>query len=401
MHKEMIVACLLTGTLDKEPNTTIREFSTLLSGLEEFKDWMLQQNCREIAMESTGVYWYPIYNVLEVAFADEGGIHITVTNPHHMKNVPGKKTDINDARWIAGLLRAGLLSPSYIPPRPIRELRDWIRYRKTLVQEMTGHKNRIEKHLQQCGFKLSTFLTDIFGVSGTSIIRQLCRTGYISPDEVLIHLHGTVRNKLENIQQAVNGKMDEHDRTFLSILVSVYENSLNEIAVVENQIFACAEKFAGITHLIETIPGVQRMAAISIISEIGIDLSSFPTAAHFCSWAGLCPGNNESAGKKKSTRISHGNVHLKSIICQSAWAACKSKKNYLHDWFWKLARRRGTRKAVIALGRKMLTIIYYMLKTGEVYDEDRFELSKQHQDELRKQRLIAEAHKLGFAVVPA
>lgn len=281
VHKKMVVACLLTGALDDEPASTIREFSTLLNGLDELKDWLTEFNCKEIAMESTGVYWYPIYNVLEAMFADEGGVHITMTNPYHMKNVPGKKTDINDARWIAGLLRAGLLSPSYIPPKSVRELRDWTRYRKTIVQEMTGHKNRIEKYLQQCGFKLSTFLTNIFGMSGMSLIHKLCETGYISPNDVLSHLRGTARNKIEDIKQAVNGRINGHERVFLSMLVRTYENCMNEICEIESHIQQCAEKFEAATSLLETIPGIQKLSAVSIISEIGIDLSMFPSAAQF------------------------------------------------------------------------------------------------------------------------
>lgn len=298
VHKEMIVACLLTGSLERDATAEVREFSTLLTGLEALKDWLVKNHCREIAMESTGVYWYPIYNVLESMFADEGGVHLTVTNPRHMKNVPGKKTDIKDAHWIAGLLRAGLLSPSYIPPKPIREIRDWTRYRKTIVQEMTGHKNRIEKYLQQCGFKLSTFLTDIFGASGISLIQKLCDTGYISPNDVMAHLRGTARNKLDDIKQAVNGRLNEHERCFLTMLLHTYENCLEEISLIEAEIMRCAEKFNGAVGMLTTIPGIQQMTAISIISEIGIELGMFPTAAQFCSWAGMCPGNNESAGKK-------------------------------------------------------------------------------------------------------
>ena len=177
VHKEMIAACLLSGSLGTEPKEEVREFSTLLSGLEEMRGWLKENNCRDIAMESTGVYWFPIYNVLEAGAEEDFKFNITVANPYHMKNVPGKKTDIKDSRWIAGLLRAGLLEPSYIPPREIRELRDWTRYRRTLVQEMTGHKNRIEKQLQACGFKLSTVLTDIFGKTGMDLIRKLCEAG--------------------------------------------------------------------------------------------------------------------------------------------------------------------------------------------------------------------------------
>lgn len=401
IHKDGVVACLLKGRLGQEPSSEIKEFSTLLSGLEMLKSWLTENNCREVAMESTGVYWFPIYNVLDAMFEDEGGIHMTVTNPRHMKNVPGKKTDVNDAKWIASLLRAGLLNASYIPPRQVRELRDWTRYRKTIVQEMTGHKNRVEKYLQQCGFKLSMFLTDIFGLSGMSLIHKLCETGYISPDDVLSHLRGSTRKKLDDIKQAVNGRLSGHEQSFLALLVRNLEQCFREIVEIEEKIMECAGKFEVAICFLETVPGVQRLTAITIISELGTDLHMFPTAGHLCSWAGLCPGNNESAGKKKSTRLSKGNVHLKNVLSQCAWAATRSKKTYLRDWFWKLSRRRGMKKAVIALGRKLLTIIYHMLSNGEFYDEDRYGQAKNRNEEIRRCKIVAEAQKLGLRLIPA
>jgi len=400
VHKNMVAACLLKGELGREPKGETLEFSTLLSGLDSLKAWLLKNNCRDIAMESTGVYWFQIYNVLESMFADDGGVRITVTNPCHMKNVPGKKTDKNDARWIAGLLRAGLLEPSYIPPRDVRELRDWTRYRRTLIQEMTGHKNRIEKHLQLCGFKLSTFLTDIFGLSGMTIINRLCAVGYIAAADLDSMIHSTARKKISELREAVNGRLNTHEREFLTMLVRTYKHSLTEIEAVEAKITECARKFDSAISLIETIPGIQRLTAVTIVSELGTDLSMFPTAGHLASWVGMCPGNNESAGKKKSTRITQGNKHLKCVLCQCAWGATRSKKNYLREWFYKLSRRRGMKKAVIALGRKMLIIIYNILTLGEQYDEKHFADTQIKYDEIRKKKLIAEAKRLGLEVTP-
>jgi Transposase and inactivated derivatives len=401
VHKDVVVACLLKGELGSEPQGEIIEFSTLLSGLDSLKTWLVNNNCRDIAMESTGVYWFQIYNVLESMFAEDGGVKITVTNPRHMKNVPGKKTDVNDARWIAGLLRAGLLAPSYIPPRDIRELRDWTRYRKTLVQEMTGHKNRIEKFLQQCGFKLSTFLSDIFGLTGMTIIKRLCEVGFVAAADVDSMVFSTARKKISELRQALNGKLNAHEREFLSMLVRTYEHSLTEIEAVEAKIMECAQKYEAAVSLIESIPGIQRTTAVTIVSELGTDLSMFPTAGHLCSWVGMCPGNNESAGKKKSTRITQGNAHLKSVLCQCAWGATRSKKNYLREWFYKLSKRRGMKKAVIALGRKLLVIIYNMLTTGECYDEKHFGDAQIKYKDIRKKRLIAEAKRLGLELMSA
>lgn len=399
VHKEMLVACLLKGCASKEPEREIRAFSTLMNGLNELKDWLVSEGCVEIAMESTGVYWFPIYSVLETAF--EGAVNITVTNPMHMKNVPGKKTDINDAQWIASLLRAGLLKKSYIPPMDIRELRDLTRYRRSVLQEMTAQKNRIEKYLQQCGFKLSTFLSDIFGVSGLSIIKHLCRYGYISQSEVMGHLHGTLKNKAEDIKMAVNGRMSEHQHEFLEMLVGWYEKHLEQIALIESKLDRLAQKFESAIALVDSIPCIERMSAMIILSEIGVNLSMFKSAEHLCAWAGMTPGNNESAGKKYSTRVLKGNPYIKNVLCQCAWGATRQRNSYFNSWYWKVKQRRGAKKAIVALGRKMLTVIYALLTTGTLYDESSFSRIKEKQEDLRKNKLIAEAKKYGLQLIPS
>ena len=404
VHKEVLVACLLKGRLDEEPEPEIREFPTLLNGLDEFKKWIIENNCRHVAMESTGVYWFPIYNVLESILYDDDeqkNVKIIVANPHHMKNVPGKKTDIKDAHWIATLLRAGLLAPSYIPPKEIRELRDWTRYRDILIKEMVGHKNRIEKYLQQCGFKLSTILTDIFGVSGIQLIKRLCEKGKLTASDVDECLKGTLRNKMEDVQLAVAGQLSDHDRLFLKNLVKVKENCDSEIEEVENRISEYAGKYEPALELLETIPAVQRRASTIIISELGTDLSMFPTAGHLVKWAGLCPGDNESVKKKKTARLTKGNPRIKSVMVQCAWAATRCKNFFLRDWFYRLKARRGIKKALIAVARKLLVIIWNLLTSGEEYSEEHYEQTKKNQEERRKQKLKSEATKLGFKLVPA
>lgn len=401
VHKEILIACLLRGGIDEEPEPIIKEFSTLLCGLDEFKRWIMENGCNNVAMESTGVYWFPIYNALESILYEDGQINIIVANPHHMKNVPGKKTDIKDAHWIATLLRAGLLAPSYIPPKEIRELRDWTRYRDTMIKELVGHKNRIEKYLQQCGFKLSTILSDIFGTSGRMLIHNLCQKGKLTDTDVKACLQGTLRNKSTEVQQAVAGKLSKHDQVFLTNLVKVMENCQKEIEEIERQITDCAEQYEPALCLLETIPSLQRRSSTIIISELGIDLSMFPTAGHLCKWAGLCPGDNESAGKKKSTRITKGNPRIKSVMVQCAWAATKCKNYFLRDWFYRLRARRGTKKALIAVARKLLSIVWHILTSGEVYAEERYEETRKNEEERRKQKLKAEATKLGYKLVPA
>jgi transposase len=296
VHKETVVACLLKGDKENKPEAITRTFSTLIPNLEKLKSWLEEENCRHVAMESTGVYWQPVYNVLESAF--DGTIVLIVANARHMKNVPGKKTDIKDAEWIATLLRAGLLQGSFVPSQPIRRLRDLTRYRKSIVEEIASQKNRIEKHMQSCGFKLSTFLTDIFGVSGRAIIDHLARFGNISPEEVDPLVKKRARTKLNEIQQAVNGNMDSLQRDFLKMLLQHLDDSLVHLQIIEQKIDDELKTYQRQLEQLDGIPGINKTAAAAILAEIGIDMTQFKTAEHICSWAGLSPGNNESAGKK-------------------------------------------------------------------------------------------------------
>jgi transposase len=395
VHKETLVACMLRGSIDEEPVPIIKEFPTLLSGLNEFKQWVIKNNCHDVAMESTGVYWFPIYNVLESILYEDGQVNIIVANPKHMKNMPGKKMDIKDAHWIATLLRAGLLARSYIPPKDIRELRDWTRYRDTLLKELVGHKNRIEKHLQQCGFKLSTIMSDIFGMSGTDLIKKLCIKGKLTQLDVEGCLHGTLKGKSHEIRQAVAGQLSAHDKVFLTNLVKIMEGCQQEIEEAERYIDEYSHKYEAALIMLETMPAIQRRGSTIIVSELGIDLSMFPTAGHLCKWAGLCPGDNESAKKKKASRITKGNPRVKSIMVQCAWAATRCKKTFLRDWFYRLRARRGTNRALVAVARKLLAIVWHILTTGELYDETRYDETKKNQEERRNQKLKAEAAKLG------
>ena len=297
VHKETVVACLLKGSVHNDkPQKTIRTFSTLLPGLEELKAWLESENCRYVAMESTGVYWQPVYNILESAL--EGTMVVIVTNARHMKNVPGKKTDMKDAEWIATLLRAGLLNGSFIPPQTARELRDLTRYRKSIIEELSSQKNRIEKYLQSCGFKLSNFLTDIFGVSGRAIINHIAEHGSITAEEVESYVKTRARNKLQEIKLSVNGRMNRHQREFLRLLLKHLDETYEHLGEIEKNINSELEKFKRQIEQLDSIPGIDKTAAAAIIAEIGIDMSKFKTAEHICSWAGLSPGNNESAGKK-------------------------------------------------------------------------------------------------------
>jgi len=398
VHKETIVACLIKGSVnDDKPQKTIRTFSTLLPGLEELKGWLESENCHHVAMESTGIYWQPVYNILENAF--DGTMVVIVANARHMKNVPGKKTDMKDAEWIATLLRAGLLNGSFIPPQAIRELRDLTRYRKSIIEELSSQKNRIEKHLQSCGFKLSNFLTDIFGVSGRAIIDHIAEHGSITAEEVESYVKTRARNKLQEIKLSVNGRMNRHQRNFLKLLLKHLDETHEHLREIEENINSELEKFKRQIEQLDGIPGIDKTAAAAIIAEIGIDMSKFKTAEHICSWAGLSPGNNESAGKKKSTRVTKGNTYIKRILCEVAWCITRIRDSYLATWYWKVKQRRGGKKAIVALARKLLVIIYNMLKNNTDYDEKVFDEVRRKQEIIRVKRLINEAKKFGLEVI--
>lgn len=297
VHRDTVVACLLKGTIDGTPSKEIRTFSTLLPELEQLKLWLEEENCHHVAMESTGVYWQPVYTTLESAF--DGTMVIIVANARHMKNVPGKKTDIKDSEWIATLLRAGLLRGSFIPSEKVRELRELTRYRRNIVEEVTSQKNRIEKYLQSYGFKLSTFLTDIFGVSGRAIIDHLAEHGQISSDKIQLYVKGRAKVKTEDIKIAVNGRLSLHQRQFLTMLLKRLDEDYAHLNTIELKIDAALASFQIQIQQLDGIPGINVTAAAAVIAEISADMSKFKTADHICSWAGVSPGNNESAGKKK------------------------------------------------------------------------------------------------------
>jgi len=304
VHKNSVVACILkTKNLTSDNKSEvfekeIRTFETFPDTLKQLKAWLELEDCHHVAMESTGVYWHPVYDALESAF--EGDIEILVVNARHMKNVPGKKTDVKDAEWIAKLLRAGLLSGSFIPPHDVRELRQLTRYRKNVVQDISKQKNRIEKTLQTAGFKLSTFLSDIFGVSGRNLINVLINQGKISHHDVETETRHISAEKKAEIKRAVNGRLSVHQRNFIKLQISLLDDQLAHLDIIEQSISELSVNFHDDIERLDTIPGIATTAATAIVAEIGTDMSKFPTSEHFCSWAGLTPGDHMSAGKKKT-----------------------------------------------------------------------------------------------------
>lgn len=397
VHRDIIVACLAKGELGSEPEIEIRSFSTLIPEMQKLRDWVLNSDCRYVAMESTGIYWQPIYEMLEPCF--DGEIHILVVNARHMKNVPGRKTDMRDAQWIATLLRAGLLKGSFIPDKTFRELRHLTRYRKSIVHDITAQKNRIDKFLQSSGFRFTAFLSDAFGASGRNIIRHLIQHGSIDRDALDKCLKTQTRNRIDQILVALNGNLSAHQCKFLAMTFGHLEQLEAHRKAVENEISNEILKHGEALNLLCSIPGIDVTAAASIIAEIGTDMSAFPDSQHICSWAGLSPGNNKSAGKRKSTHINKGNPYLKSMLCEVGWVISGKRTLYLSGWYWRVKQRKGAKRATVALARKLLTLIYTMLKTKQPYNENCFEQRRKRSERKRANRMVNELQKLGYLVV--
>ena len=398
IHKESIVACLMKGSIGKgqKPESEIREFGTQLKDLIALREWLEENDCHYVAMESTGIYWQPVYAVLEKSLSDD--MHLLVVNARHMRNVPGKKTDMRDAEWIATLLRAGLLKGSFVPEQDIRDLRQFTRYRKALIRDITSQKNRIEKLLQSSGFRLSSFLSDIFGSSGLAIMHQLVQAGSISSQSLETCLKGQARLKAAEILSSLNGILSVSQRQLLKMQLAHLKDLRDNLQEVEDQIRADFSKFERPIQLLDSIPGIDLTAAYAILAEISGNMSSFPTAQHICAWAGLAPGNNQSAGKKKKQRITQGNNYLKTMLCEVAWVITSHKKQYLSGWYWRLKQRTDSKRAIVALARKLLVIIYTMLKTNNLYNEQKFLERMEATNQRHLKRMVNELTRLGYAV---
>jgi transposase len=398
IHKETILACLLKGPIGEglKPSSEVKEFGTQLKDLVNLRKWLETHNCQYVAMESTGIYWHAVYEILELSLLDE--MHLLVVNARHIKNVPGKKTDMRDAEWIATLLRAGLLKSSFVPEHDIRDLRQYARYRKALIRDITSQKNRIEKLLQSNGFRLSSFLSDIFGSSGIAIMHQLVQFGFISRQSLDLCLKGRARKKGSDILSGLNGILTNPQRKLLDLQLAHLKNLQDNLQEIEQEIQSDFMKFSGPITLLKSIPGVDSRAAYAILAEIGRDMTAFPTAQHICSWAGLAPGNYQSAGKTKKQRVTQGNNYLKTILCEVAWVITSHRNFYLSSWYWRLKQRTDSKRAIVALSRKILVIIYTLLKSNSLYDEQKFLERKMISEQRRVNRMVFELTKLGYDV---
>jgi transposase len=333
---------------DKPSKFEIRTFSTMTSDLEELRIWLKKYEVTTIGMESTGVYWKPIFNVME------GEFKIVLANAQRLKAIPRKKTDILDCKRIANLLRFGLLPNSFIPPREIQHLRDLNRTRRKLIGMMTSEKNRLVKVLEEANIKLSSVVTKIYGVSSLAFIRSLLEKDRLSREEISQMAKGKLKKKVDLLEKALNGKLTNHHRFLLRMHLENIDHFAKQITKIDEEIQRKMVPFQKESKLIRTIPGISEVNASAILAEIGIDMSQFPDEAHLSSWAGVCPGNNESAGKKKSGKTQKGNSFLKGTLTESAWAASKTKDTSYNAFYHNILRRRGKKRAIVALAHRML-----------------------------------------------
>src|SRR3989441_5957108 len=394
VHQATVVACLLIVRKDGKLQKQMRPFGTITRELLSLREWLLSEGCTHVAMESTGVYWKPVYALLE---GGAGGLEIVVANAQHVKKVPGRKTDVKDAEWIADLLCHGLLRSSFVPPKPIRELRDLTRYRRKLVESQSAERHRLLKLLETANIKLASVATDVFGMSGRLMLRALIE-GKATPQEMAELAKGLLRKKIPELQLALEGKLEEHHRFLLELQLQRLEAAEKDLAALEQRIRQKLEPYAAQLALLDEIPGVDWTLAAVIIAELGVDMSVFGSVSQLASWAGVCPGNNESAGKRKSSRIPSGNVYLKSGLVEAANAAGRAKGTYLRDKFFRLKARRGYKRAVVAIAHKILVAIYHMLSQQVSYNDlgDLY-LAKLNKNHLTR-NLVHRLERLGYAV---
>lgn len=392
VHKKTVVAAIIVpdgqGGLHKETRT----FGTMTVDLLALSDWLMGHGVTQAAMESTGEYWKPPFNILESNF------EVMLVNAQHVKAVPGRKTDINDAEWLADLLRHGLLRASFIPPVGQREMREMTRHRSNFVRERATLVNRVQKVLESANIKLASVASDVMGVSGRAMLAALIE-GCASPAEMADLAKGKLREKREQLVKALEGRVKPHHRFILAELLCQIDNLEEAIGRFDEQITALCGPFEATIALLDTIPGVARQTAEIIVSEIGMDMSRFPSAAHLAAWAGVAPGNNESAGKRRSGKTRKGNQALGVALNQAAHGAAHTKGTYLSAQYHRLAGRRGKKKAIMAVAHSILVIAYHLIKRQEPYRELGGDYFDQRRPEATAKRLVKRLQQLGYEVV--
>lgn len=362
VHKKTVYACIICRGTEGSKQQEVRSFGTMTADLLKLADWLREHAVSHIAMEATGVYWRPVWAVLQ------GHFELLLVNPHHIKAIPGRKTDARDCEWIADLLQHGLVRGSFVPPVEIQDLRDLTRYRVELTQAQNRVANRIQKLLEQANIKLSSVASNALGVSGRRMIEAII-AGEHNPQRLAELARKRLREKIPELQLALHGRVRDHHRFLLKEFLDEWKALGERIERVEREIDDRIAPCEEAVILWQSIPGVDRVTACNLVAEIGVDMAQFPSAQHLASWAGLCPGNNESAGKRISGTTRPGNKWLRRTLCQAAWAVTRKKDCYLSAQFKRLAARRGVKRAVMAVAHTILIIAYNMLKNGCTYRE--------------------------------
>src|ERR1700736_5598547 len=391
VHKETVVACLRLAS-NGEVTTEVRTFQTTTAALLRLSEWLAANNCTHVAMEATGVYWKPVWHIL-----DDGEFELVLANAAHVKNVPGRKTDVNDAMWLAELLAHGLIRASFVPDTQTQEMRNLLRTRKQLVREQSSHVLRVQKTLEDANIKLDSVLSDLMGTSGRAMIEALI-AGEANPAKLASLAHRRGNTTYAGLREALRGRVTKHHRFLLRLHLNQIDALDAAIATIDRQVEAGIAPFRAAVEQVSSVPGIRDIGAHVIVSEIGTDMSRFPSEGHLISWAGLCPRNDESAGKRRSNRLRKGAPWLKTTLVQCAWAAVKKKNSYLQAQFYRIKARRGPKKAIMAVAASILTAIYHMLKDGTMYQDLGCNHFDRRSTEQQKKRLVKRLADLGYAV---
>jgi transposase len=391
VHKKSVVAAVRLAAENKLI-TEVKTFTTTTAGLLALSDWLAENGCTHAAMEATGIYWRPVWHVLS-----DGELELILANAAHVKNVPGRKTDVSDAAWLAELLAHGLIRASFVPDGQTQELRALLRTRKQFVRERTRHTQRIHKTLEDANIKIEAELSDILGKSGRAMLEAMI-AGESDPVRLAMLAHGNVKASQGELQQALRGRVTAHHRFLLKLHLAQVDHLDAAIATLDGEVDAKLAPFRTAVELVSTIPGVSKLSAEVIVSEIGLDMRRFPTVGHLISWAGLSPRNDQSAGKRRSTRLRKGAQWLKTTLVQCAWAAKNKKGSYLQAQFRRLRTRRGPQKAICAVAASILTAAYHMLKDGTVYEDLGPDHFTRRSKTTHAQRLVRQLQRIGYAV---
>ena len=394
IHKQFVTACLMTIDSMGKETSLLESFGTFTDDLVRLREWLLEHECPIVALESTGVYWRPVHNLLE------GYLNVVLVNARHIKNLPGRKTDMSDCQWIATLLRVGFLKASFIPPKAVRQWRELTRYRRSLVEALGDAKRQAHKLLESSNIKIDSVVSDLFGKTGRNLMDLLLKDhGELTLQAVHTCLRGRLKPKATELFRAVQGFFDDHHRWMLRQMLESVDQQEANLAKVESRLRNLLQPHDELIDRITQIPGIGATSAYAILSETGSTLESFPNAGALCSWAGVCPANNESAGKRRSTRSPVRRSHLRTHLVEAAWGAVKTKSSYLRSKYFSLKSRLGPKKAIMAIAHRILKALYYIIKQGDSFRD----LGENYLIELRRRSITSylsrQAKKLGMVMV--